>query len=55
MEFREKLENRLEDVSKHELQNLDKKYVNEILDTSEQLFLRIYDDFSVTNAANCTI
>ena len=46
MEFREKLENRLENVSKHELQNLDEKCVNEILDTSEQLFLRIYDDFS---------
>ena len=33
-------------MCQHELQNLDEKCVNEILDTSEQLFLRIYDDFS---------
>ena len=46
VEFQQKLEKRLAELSKKELQKLDDACVNNILDTSEQLFLQVDDDFS---------
>ncbi len=46
VDFRNKLEGRLAELSKKELQKLDYECLNEILNRSEQLFLQVDDTFS---------